>query len=189
MSEINVTLFHANWCKHCNDFMPEWNKFVEKFQNVDGVNVNTVEQKDPEFANLATINGKSVRGFPTVKFGTPGDEFEYNGPRDERSLTKTVKTMMSGGQSGGGKKKVKKTKKKAKRKTKSKTKTKGKKKSKKTKKTKKSKSKSKSKSKRSKQRGGAMTEQQVRDLLIHKIEKYQKKFESAYAELKNKGYL
>jgi thiol-disulfide isomerase/thioredoxin len=157
MSKVNVTLFHADWCGHCQSFKPTWKKLVSHYHN-SNVNLKSVESNDPSYNKLAHINGEGVRGYPTIKLEYNGVEKEYSGERTEKALISAISELS---QSGGAKKKKYRV----------------------IKKKSKSKKKSKRKSK-SKQKGGSktidyenMSEREIKDLLIHKISKYQYKYD------------
>ena len=195
MAKINVTLFHADWCGHCVSFMPEWKKLEAQFKNDPSVNLSAMESSDPKFSRDAKINGSQIQGFPTIRIKVGDKETEYN---DERSKTALVGTIeeLKGAAQAGGRRKAKKTKK-----TKTKTKSKGRqarakkaKTSSKGKARKATKRKTKTKSKgRKVMKGGAnmenMNEQQMRELLYHKIAKYEQKYNQLHKDLRDKGIL
>ena len=78
----NVTLYHANACKHCVDFMPEWEKLIEK--NIDNISCKSYEASQIEAQN-ATVNGNPLLGYPTIKITIDKNgkksEIDYMGKR------------------------------------------------------------------------------------------------------------
>lgn len=85
---IKIILFHAEWCGHCVDFKPTWEKMKENkdaWKNIDfeeyesGV-LSTLPEK------LKTINGESIEGFPTIKIKVFEKEYNYRGPRDQDKI-------------------------------------------------------------------------------------------------------
>ena len=60
-----IVLYHAEWCGHCKDFMPEWHKFIAVMKNKPDVNCMTAEV---ESANLGLIPEAGVQGFPTIRY-------------------------------------------------------------------------------------------------------------------------
>ena len=64
-----IVLYHAEWCGHCKDFMPEWQKFIAVMKNKPEVNCMTAEV---ESANLGLIPEAGVEGFPTIRYYNAG---------------------------------------------------------------------------------------------------------------------
>lgn len=92
MPTIESTLYFANWCGHCHAFVPQWDAFAKKINKEGGV-VNGTKIKVAKFeesqmgGKKALINGKEIRGFPTVKIVVTDDngkkvEYEYSGKRN-----------------------------------------------------------------------------------------------------------
>jgi len=174
MTKINVTLFHADWCGHCVKFMPQWEQLEAQFKNDPEVKLNAVESSDPKFSRDAKINGSQIQGFPTIRIKVGDKETEYNDERDKSVLAGTIEEL-KGAVQAGGKRRANKASSKVKKVKKTKTKT-----------------KSKSKSKKA-MKGGAnfegMNEQQMRELLFHKISKYEQKYNQLHKDLRDKGIL
>lgn len=205
MAKINVTLFHADWCGHCTSFMPEWKQLEAKFKNDPSVSLNSFESSDPKFSRNAKINGAQIQGFPTIRIKIGEQETEYNDERSSAALSRAIEDL-KGAVQAGGKRKAKKAGSKVKKagKTKSKSRSKSKRSQSRTKKTKskskgskvkktktKTKSKSKSKGKKAMRGGGfeGMNEQQIRELLQYKINKYEHAYNKLHKDLKDKGIL
>jgi thiol-disulfide isomerase/thioredoxin len=87
---INVTLYHANWCGHCQEFMPEWKKFEKEMETNSKrkVTVNSVEESSLSRSDMPKINGKDIRGFPTIKITNGDKEINYDGKRTAKDLIK-----------------------------------------------------------------------------------------------------
>lgn len=64
-----IVLYHAEWCGHCKDFMPEWQKFIAVMKNKPEVNCMTAEV---ESANLGLLPEAGVEGFPTIRYYNAG---------------------------------------------------------------------------------------------------------------------
>lgn len=95
MTSIETTLYYANWCGHCHNFMGEWEKFSKYVDNSKEKNGLTIKADKFEESAIRdqkpTINGKDVRGFPTVKITVKNEngekaEYEYNGKRTADDL-------------------------------------------------------------------------------------------------------
>lgn len=78
-----LILFHADWCPHCKDFMPEWQKLTKM---LDGkLMCGDVESKSPIMA------AHKIGGFPTIRLfpkgmGSPDVHQDYNGPRTAQDI-------------------------------------------------------------------------------------------------------
>lgn len=73
-----VINYHANYCGHCQQMKPEWEKFVTKMKNDRNVNVADIES-----AMIPKMrNQPNVMGYPTIKFyHNNKDVAEHNGER------------------------------------------------------------------------------------------------------------
>lgn len=60
-----IVLYHAEWCGHCKDFMPEWQKFVAVMKNKPEIGCMTAEV---ESANLGLLPDAGIQGFPTIRY-------------------------------------------------------------------------------------------------------------------------
>ena len=94
MSNTKVTLYHANWCGHCKNFMPTWNAL----KNVFGK--NNIEHAEYESdANSKEVQKAGVQGFPTIRITQNNKTYDYNGPRTPDGLINEVLPNL---QKGGG---------------------------------------------------------------------------------------
>jgi len=92
---VRGTLFYATWCGHCKTFKPQWNILKEEVKQHGGKhgNINIIVD-EYEDSNLppegAKIQGKDIRGYPTVKLsvssGGNSIEYEYDGKRTAKDL-------------------------------------------------------------------------------------------------------
>lgn len=101
----SITLFHANWCGHCRNFMPAW-KEIKKWGNKNGVTVEEYESE--ELGKLSSKNTSKVSdetvanisGFPTIIITKNGQEMPVN-TRDATEIIKMLgnkpKNMVGGG--------------------------------------------------------------------------------------------
>ena len=86
--EAQMVLFYADWCGHCNNFKPEWNK-LKQTNDVPGVSFN-----DEDCTNGLTPLAKqhNVKGFPTLVFINGGNAQQYNGERSEAAVKSFIKS-------------------------------------------------------------------------------------------------
>ena len=67
-----VVVIHAEWCGHCKDFMPVYNKEIVRSNNFDEelkdlLTLSSVEEK--EYSNAKDLFGE-VDGYPTIRYIT-----------------------------------------------------------------------------------------------------------------------
>ena len=81
-----LVLFHADWCGHCKNFMPTWNKAKTSLQSSD------VVLKDFEAeTNKEVMKENEVSSFPTLKFFKKNGEIvEYEGDRTLEALEEFI---------------------------------------------------------------------------------------------------
>lgn len=84
--------FYAEWCGHCQNFMPIW-KALENMvpkNELNMVKISCVENQD--YCNK--IN--SLKGYPTLYFvPTAGSAFMYRGDRSPESLIDFINNSMN----------------------------------------------------------------------------------------------
>jgi thiol-disulfide isomerase/thioredoxin len=85
---ITITLFHADWCGHCKNFMETW----ESMKNDEHAR-KKIEFKDYESEELGNlddetnrINGSLIDSFPTIKISILQKEYDYVGERTDRDI-------------------------------------------------------------------------------------------------------
>ena len=83
---IVVILYHANWCPHCKNMMPEWNSLVAN--PPQGVQVKTVEESE-----LTEEDRGRVQGFPTIVAEVDGQVKEYSGGRTADEIRQWCSTL------------------------------------------------------------------------------------------------
>lgn len=82
--------FMAPWCGHCKAMKPAWDSLMEEYENNQQVLIGDVDCIG-NGKELCEANG--VKGFPTVKYGNPGDLKDYKGSRDVDALKEFAKGL------------------------------------------------------------------------------------------------
>jgi len=84
-----VVNYHADYCGHCQQMKPEWEKFVTKMKNNKNVNVADIESKMiPHMESRPNI-----MGYPTIKYyHNNKDIAEHNGERSCNGFEQFAKT-------------------------------------------------------------------------------------------------
>lgn len=69
-----MVLYYAEWCGHCKDMKPEWQKVIENFSNkkTNSNKVNVAEIESEHIKSL--LNKPEIKGFPTIKMYNNGKE-------------------------------------------------------------------------------------------------------------------
>lgn len=70
--------YFANWCGHCRNMAPEWEKAAEALKGI--VNMGAID------ASVHKINVQGIQGFPTIRFLINGKEKDYKGGRSARDF-------------------------------------------------------------------------------------------------------
>ena len=101
MPSVEATLYFAHWCYHCKVFEQLWDEFstiLEKTNNkLWKIDVVTKKYEEGSLkGEKAQINGKEIRGYPTVKISVKDDsnttvEYEYTGKRTSAALADHIK--------------------------------------------------------------------------------------------------
>jgi thiol-disulfide isomerase/thioredoxin len=97
-SKKNVTLYFADWCGHCKQFISStWNKFSEHYGQQSDIKLNKIDCTNTK-TEIKTPAGKTVQGFPTVILNyvnSDGEyiEEEYNGGRSYAVFSKYVEQL------------------------------------------------------------------------------------------------
>lgn len=103
-----VILYYADWCGHCQNFKPEWNKF-KQLANENGIKAVDFEAN----RDAKKIAEENIDGYPTImlEYGANKTQ-EYTGQRNAKIILEialgNVKHVQAAGgdslpQCGGGK--------------------------------------------------------------------------------------
>lgn len=75
--------FFAPWCGHCKRMKPDWDRLMDEYASSDSVLIADV---DCIGDGKPLCDKVGVKGFPTVKWGSPDDLQDYTGGRDFDAL-------------------------------------------------------------------------------------------------------
>jgi thiol-disulfide isomerase/thioredoxin len=73
-------MYFAEWCGHCKNTMPEFNKLMES--PPQGVKILKIDSEDKQNSEL--LKSQNIKGFPTIRFypkGLNAEHEEYEGER------------------------------------------------------------------------------------------------------------
>ncbi len=74
-NKINVILFKADWCGHCKNFKPTWEKVSKMYENKYNFIVYDADTQKKYFEEY------KVDAFPTVLIKTDTNTISYDGDR------------------------------------------------------------------------------------------------------------
>ena len=86
-SKKDVYLFKANWCPHCVNFLPQWEKLAE--EHSDSFNFITYDSDK----NQDEISQWKVQGFPTIIVKKGEEAMEYVGPNQYDSVLNFIESI------------------------------------------------------------------------------------------------
>lgn len=79
-----IELYHANWCGHCKNFMPEWKKLKSMAKDV------TLKEYE-ESANPEEMKKNGITGYPTIKITSGGKTHDYHGARTAQDILDSIR--------------------------------------------------------------------------------------------------
>jgi thiol-disulfide isomerase/thioredoxin len=79
----SLTLYWAEWCPHCHEIMPEWEKLGDGYK---GVTIEAIEEQDSDV---------KVDGYPTIIFRNGRNMEKYEGERTKNAILKFLKNKLS----------------------------------------------------------------------------------------------
>jgi|TARA_B100000424_G_C22932016_1_gene495784 thiol-disulfide isomerase/thioredoxin len=94
----DILFFYADWCPHCKQAKPEWQKFKEEYNEsvvnnykLNLIDVNCTSELGESGQLIKTYN---VEGFPTVKMNVNGKIVEYDAKVSKENLKLFVNKML-----------------------------------------------------------------------------------------------
>ena len=85
---VKFTLYHANWCGHCRNFIHTWNQ-LRNDSSLNDVEFEEFEQtKSPE-----VMKKNNIRGYPTLVI----DKENHEGRRDYDTLRNKLQKLLKKG--------------------------------------------------------------------------------------------
>lgn len=89
-----ITLYHANWCGHCKNFMPQWDALTKL---LDKHNISYEDFEDARDGD--EINKANIVGFPTIRITKDDNHYEYNGERSVDGILNELGIQVGGSNS------------------------------------------------------------------------------------------
>jgi len=97
-NEVELYFFFANWCPHCRNAKPEWEKVKKEYENktIKGYKVIFIEVDCSNPSNEANklMDQYHVEGFPTIKMNKNGTQINYDAKVTSSHLIEFLKTAL-----------------------------------------------------------------------------------------------
>jgi len=85
--QTEVYLFKADWCPHCQAFLPTWDALNKQYSS----KYSFIKYDDKKNANI--IKEWDIKGFPTIVIKKGNRAMEYMGPKDFNSVLEFIKSV------------------------------------------------------------------------------------------------
>lgn len=98
--EIEILMFHVDWCPHCKKALPDWVSFCDYYnqRNVNGYvincnrdGINCTEDKEPEIATL--LSKYSIKSYPTVILIKEDKRYDFDAKLTRDSLEQFIESV------------------------------------------------------------------------------------------------
>ncbi len=93
-----ILFFYANWCPHCKEAKPHWERLKEKYKDkqVNGYNVlfTDVDCTKETDEIKSKIDEFEVEGYPTIKMVKGDTLIDFDAKPEENSLDKFLNTVL-----------------------------------------------------------------------------------------------
>lgn len=86
LKKPELYLFKAEWCGHCQNFKPEWEKLIKNNNFKNKINFITMDSDK----NKKEINEWKIEGYPTIIFKKDNKAIEYAGNRSINAIEKFI---------------------------------------------------------------------------------------------------
>lgn len=80
-----LVLYHADWCGHCQQMKPEWNRVINQFTDSSN-NINIADIESTHIPSM--IKPPTIQGYPTIIMYSDNKVSEYNGARISSDIAK-----------------------------------------------------------------------------------------------------
>ena len=90
-----LRIFHVDWCPHCKDAVPEFEKLAESNKTVKGKEVEYVKVNPEETEQNKELASKfGVDGYPTIILTTGGKDITFQGERTAEGMKQFLESNL-----------------------------------------------------------------------------------------------
>lgn len=96
--ELEIYMFHVDWCPHCKTAMPEWKSFTDTYNNkqIRGYNIRCIDvnctNENPSVTSY--INQYNIESYPTIKMIKEGEQIDFDARITSDNLETFIDTMV-----------------------------------------------------------------------------------------------
>ena len=88
-NEVNMRLFHVDWCGYCQKAKPHFNEFMveNNGKTINGrkVNIEMIDCESEDNKSLVSKFEDQISGYPTIILTKDGENIQYKGDRENKS--------------------------------------------------------------------------------------------------------
>ena len=77
-SKKRMVFYYADWCGHCTNTKPEWQKLEDMYANDDSVSIEKVNEESMSNQDKSALK---IEGYPTIILFVNGNAISYEGAR------------------------------------------------------------------------------------------------------------
>jgi len=97
--ELNIMMFHVDWCPFCIKSLPEWKEFCRQYNGMkingytivcDENGTNCTDDSDEKI--IAMLDEYSIKSYPTVILFKGNDRYDFDAKLNKSNLEQFVKT-------------------------------------------------------------------------------------------------
>lgn len=101
-NEIEVMMFHVDWCPHCKKALPEWYPFCDQYNNkkVNGYTIkcsrdgtNCTKDDDPKIESI--VSQYKIESYPTIIIMREGKRYDFDAKITKSALEQFVESVTS----------------------------------------------------------------------------------------------
>lgn len=98
--EVNIMMFHVDWCPFCVKSLPEWKQFCDEYngKKVNGITIrcnpegtNCTDDSDPKI--LAMLDEYEITSYPTVIMFKGNKRYDFDAKITKQNLEQFVKSV------------------------------------------------------------------------------------------------
>lgn len=98
-SDVTIYFFHVDWCPHCKTAAPEWQAFLDNYNNkeVNGYILRCISQdctNDTDQNVQSMISQYNIVGYPTIKMVKDGQTIDLDATVNKYNLEQFVINMV-----------------------------------------------------------------------------------------------
>jgi len=97
--ELNIMMFHVDWCPFCVKSLPEWKEFCRQYsgKKINGYTIVCDEEgtnctNDSDDKIVAMLDEYSIKSYPTVILFKGNDRYDFDAKLNKSNLEQFVKT-------------------------------------------------------------------------------------------------